>query len=245
MFNWSEADKIAIPVMMLIVAALAVALAFLLRGKSEKIKNIPLHIIAALMIGLEIAKQLYFLISGTYHLGVIPVHFCSYMIMIISLAQWLPKKYSTFFQVPAVVFSILIWALLLIHPSSMIGNYSATMFQSFPGFHSFFFHSLVVCYAVFRLVLCKHSLKWIYLLSFPVCVLFYAAYAVPVAFKLGFNYINILYSYFQPLENFRLSCGQVAYDILLFSIAIAVSCLIFVVWFFIIKLINKRRKKNA
>jgi hypothetical protein len=68
---------------------------------------------------------------------------------------------------------------------------------------------------------------------------------VPVAFKLGFNYINILHSYFQPLENFRLTCGQVAYDILLFSIAIAISCLIFTVWFFIIKLTTKRRKKNA
>ena len=56
MFKWSDADKIAIPVMMLIVAALAVALAFLLRGKSEKVKNVPLHIIAGLMIALEVAK---------------------------------------------------------------------------------------------------------------------------------------------------------------------------------------------
>lgn len=245
MFKWSNADLIAIPVMLIILFSLAVLLYFLLRYKSEKIKNIPLHIISCLLIVLEVAKQIYYLASGNYPLSVIPAHFCSLIVVIIAFAQFLPRKGARFFQVPAVVFSIIVLLLLLVHPHSMIGSASQTFYLNFPGFHAFAFHWLVIAYPIFRLFLISHILHWKDFFSIPICILFYASYAVPIAFTLKFNYINILHSYFPPLESFRLSCGQVAYDIVLFLIAIAVCCILFAIWYFIDIIIKKRRNKKC
>lgn len=244
MFKWTRDDAIAIPIMLLIVIVMTIAFHFLLKNKSEKIKNIPLHVIAGLLIALEIAKQIYFIVDG-YVLYAAPIHFCSLIILIICLAQFLPKKIAKFFYVPSVIFSLIVLVLLLVHPHSMIGNASTLMFATFPMFHTFMFHSLVIAYAFFRIVLIKHNLKWLDMLSCPACILFYACYAVPLAFHFNSNYINILYSYFAPLESFRINCGQVAYDIVLFLIAIAVCSLMFLLWFGIQKIILKRREKHG
>lgn len=245
MFKWSNTDVIAIPIALVLILGLAVLFYFVLKNKSDKVKHIPLYVVAISLVVLEVTKQIYHAVRGTYNVNTIPVHFCSLIVVIICLAEFLPKKISKYFNIPSVVFSLITLGLLLIHPSSMIGKSSANIFGNFSNFHAFMFHIIVIAYPIFKLAILRHKISFKQSLSLVVCVLFYATYAVPVAFALNNNYVNIIYSYFAPLENFRNTCGQVAYDVLLFIIVIAVSYAVFGIWYLIEKLIEKRRLKNA
>lgn len=244
MFKWSDSDKIAIPIMLAIVIMLCVGFHFLLKNKSEKIKRIPLISIASLLIMLEVAKQLYFIIKGTYTANHIPAHFCSLIVIIIALAEFLPKKLSKYLDVPSIIFPIICALLILIHPKAMIGNSSSGIFASFPNFHAFMFHALVVAYPLLKLTLIRFELKLSYCFSLACCIVFYGCYAIPIAFAFNNNYVNILWSMFEPLEKFRQSCGQVLYDIVLFLIGVGASIGLYLIWYFIDKKTKQRRKLN-
>ena len=245
MFRWSDSDKIAIPIMLGCIILVSVALFFILRNKNEKIKRIPFKIISLSLIILEVVKQIYFISTGTYTARQIPAHFCSLIVIIIALNEFLPKKFSKWLDASSVVFPIIALVLLLVDPKSMIGSSSSNIFKNFPTFHAFMFHALVVAYPILKLTTIKieHNLK--YCFTFVGIIVFYASYAVPIAFKFNHNYINILKSAFPPLEKFRLACGQLAYDLVLFVIGVSVSILIYLIWYFIEKLVKKRRNKNA
>lgn len=245
MFKWSQADLIAIPIALFSIVALTIILYFVTKNKSDKIKSIPLKVVAGFLIVLEIAKQIYYISSGTYPLNVIPVHFCSLIVVLIAFAQFMPAKIANWFHVPSVVFSFVVLPLVLVHPHAMIGSASQGVFVNFHHFHAFVFHMLVIAYPIFNLVLIKKQLKLSNSFNLVACIAFYASYAIPVAFKLNINYMNILYSYFAPLEEFRLACGQVVYDIVLFLISMLACVCLFMLWYVIDKKVTQRRNKNA
>lgn len=245
MFKWSESDKIAIPIMFLCIILICVGLYFIMKNKEDKIKRIPLKIICLALILLEIIKQLYFIIKGTYTVNHIPAHFCSLIVVIIALTEFLPKKLSKWLEVPSVVFPIIAIILVLVHPQSMIGSSSSKIFLDFPNFHAFIFHALVIAYPIVKLTIIRFDLKIKYCFSLVGCIVFYACYAVPIAFSLNNNYINILWSMFAPLEKFRLQYGQILYDTILFIIGVGASIAIYLIWYSIDNLIKKRRNRNA
>lgn len=245
MFKWSSSDKIMIPIMLFSIIIISLVLFFVLRNKSEKVKRIPLMVISVSLIVLEVVKQIYFISKGTYTANHIPAHFCSLIVFIIAFAEFLPKKLSKWLEVPSVVFPIIALVLLLVHPQSMIGGSSGKIFKDFPNFHAFMFHALVVAYPIIKLTIIRIENNLKYCISLVGCIVFYGSYAIPIAFKFNNNYINILRSMFPPLEKFRVSCGQVWYDIVLFLIGVGASILIYLIWYFIEKLVNKRRNKNA
>ena len=245
MFKWSYYDKIALPIVLAFIICISILLHFLLKNKSEKIKQIPLHIISVTLIILEITKQIYFIATNTYTAKVLPIHFCSLIVVIIALTQFLPKKISKWLDVPSIIFPLAVMVLILIHPYAMIGNSSQTMFISFTRFHAFYFHALIMLYPILKLSLIKFNLKLKYSLSIIGCLVFYSTYAIPLAFKLNNNYLNILHSDFYPLEQFRLTYGQVAYDIVIYVLGISVCVGVYLIWYLIYKLKEKRRLKHA
>lgn len=245
MFKWSSSDKIAIPIALLTIVGVAILLNFLLKNKSEKVRHIPLMAISVALVLLEVVKQIYLLATNTYQLWNIPVHFCSFIVVIIALAEFLPKKLAKYLDIPSCVFSILALLLLLAYPRSIISNSSSAIFKNFANFHAFFFHILVASYPIMKLTLVKIEFNIKQCLSLIVGVLIYAIYAIPIAFSIRVNYMNILQNAWQPLENFRLSCGQIAYEIVWIAICIAFCELIYFILYLINKLIYKRRNKNA
>ena len=246
MFKWSESDKIAIPITLTIIIVLAIILNFTLKNKSEKIKKLPLQILALIVVVLEFGKQFYFIVLDTYELYALPIHFCTLILVLMALSQFLPSKIAKFFKAPAFVFSIIVFALVLVHPSSMIGKATSNIFGNFKNFHTFTFHFTVIAYPIFSIALSNYKPRLKDCINICCTVVFYATYAVPLAFHFKANYVNILYSFFEPLENFRLSAGQVAYDILLFLIGISAGCLVLIIYWSIDKLILKiKEKKHA
>lgn len=245
MFKWSCDDKIAIPILLVIIIGSSILLRFLLKNKSEKVKQFPLCIISITLIVLEVAKQIYFGVSGIYTKNTLPIHFCSFIIILIALTQFLPKKVSRWLEAPSVVFTLMVLLLVLVHPKSTIGDTSKTMFTSFPNFHIFYFHALVMWYPVLKLSLTKFDLKAKYCLVIVGCILIYGAYAVPLAYTLGNNYLNILSNVVPIFERFRLAYGQVLYNIVWFLGLIVVCLGVYFLWYGINKLLEKRRDKNA
>lgn len=243
MFKWSDTDKIVLPVMLVAIIFIAVFLWCLLKGKNEKIRKIPLQIIAVIVIMLEISKQVYYL-TTTYITYALPIHFCTLVLILMPLSQFLPKKVAEYFKSPTLVFSLIISVLIYIHPKSMIGDATATIFTSFPSFHTFAFHFCVVAYSIFSIALNDYTPRLKHCFVLCGTVAFYGCYAVPLAFSLNANYVNILYSYFEPLEQFRQSCGQVAYDILLFLIGVIGSCLVLILYWSVFNLIKRNKEKK-
>ena len=73
--------------------AFSILLGYLLRNQSEKIRLIPVQIIAVVIIVLEIIKQTFSIIEG-YDLYHIPLHFCSLFLFLIPLAAFYNGKHK-------------------------------------------------------------------------------------------------------------------------------------------------------
>ncbi|MBR6737297.1 MAG: YwaF family protein [Clostridia bacterium] len=239
MFTWSATDKVALPIGIATVFILAVLLRIILKNKSEGLKKLPLRILAVTGVLLEIAKQIYFIfIADSYITYALPFHFCTLILIMLPLAQFLPNKVARFIKAPATVFSLLVFALILIHPRSMIGNATQNLLV-FTSFHTFAFHFVVVAYGVFSIFLQDYTPRYKDAFSLIFCVLFYASYGIPAAFTLKSNYIKILSAPEIPfLDNIRLTCGQVLYDVVLFSGIILIAVLVLFAYTFIYKKIK-------
>lgn len=245
MFIWSKSDKIALPIAIAVVFLLAIIFRLTLKNKRNSIKTLPLKTLAVMGVVLEIAKQIYFIfIADVYIKYALPFHFCTLILITLPLAQFLPNKISKYLKAPAVIFSLLVFLLVLIHPSSMIGNATANLLK-FTSFHTFTFHFVVVAYGVFSIFLEDYAPSLKHFWTLIGYVAFYASYGVPMAFTFNSNYIKILSAKEIPfLEQFRLNCGQLAYDVLLFTGITVIAILVLTVYYLIYNLI-KRGKNNA
>lgn len=245
MFIWSASDKIAIPVTVLIICVAAIVLYFLLRNKSSAIKRIPLQIISVFVIGLEIAKQIYYSSQPEFDYYVLPLHFCSMILLLMPLSQLFGDRFGKIFKPMAFVYSLLVFILVLVNPNALIGASTSGIFASFHNFHAFFFHFSVIAYFILSVALCDYKPEYKHCINVSGGVALYAVYAVPCAYLLNANYVNILQSYFEPLEKFRLWAGQIWYNVVLFIIAVVGVCALCVLSCLVYKLFHKTNKSTA
>ncbi len=243
MFNYSSSQKLFMPIALLVMIVLGVVLRLLLKNKSEKVKNIPLTIIAFMLLGLEIGKQIYYLFFVEYITYALPFHFCTLVIFVIILTQVFGKKLNAFFKPIAFSFSGLATFMLYIAPTSLIGNSLDNLFLNYYTFHTCAFHHLLVLYFILTISLGTYQPKLTDCFKNVGGIIFYGLYATPIAFALNTNYVNILKSTIGILENIRLSCGQFVYDAIWFLFCSACSALICVAYYYLLKLITFIKSK--
>ncbi|MCL2570582.1 MAG: YwaF family protein [Firmicutes bacterium] len=145
---WTTRDAIIYPISLAIMLCIAVGCYFIFRGKCNKYKIIPFQIVAGLFLGLEIAKQLVGLIAfDEYRMFWLPLHICSGIILFLPFAVFLKQKWNI-----TKVFWDLSFVVALMGSVALLGSPSDTVSQSqslfidadFMGYHSFFFHLLMV-----------------------------------------------------------------------------------------------------
>lgn len=211
MFDWSSSEKIVLPIAFVINVLIATLICLLTKNKSKKIKRIPLTIITILVIILEIAKQIYFIFTK-YNVYALPLHFCSLFIYFYIIANFI-KKGEHFGDVMTLSYSIVVIIAIICNPSNVIGESCDNIFQSFPVFHSFFYHFLMILY--FSILLASNLIETSKKDFLYICfgIIGYAIIAVPLAYILNANFCNILYSNYSFLESIRTSCGQFFYTI--------------------------------
>lgn len=241
MFNWSSGDKEVLPRALIIIIVCALAIAILLR-KHERLKKLPLKLLALLIVGLETAKQIYYNTYEPFTLYILPLHFCSTFIWLIPLAQFTRGKFNKFVKPMPFCYSIVVTALIYAYPRVLLGNSTADVFGSFHNTHTIMFHHVMVAYFVFSLASGDYKPSKFDFAPLITGILFYAAYAVPASYLLGVNYVNILRSDFPPLENLRLVAGQTVYDIVLCLVAIAAVLMIWLACFGASKLFSASQK---
>lgn len=239
MFKWTRSDVIVLPLVLLGLILLALAARFLLRKKEGWIKRIPLILISLLVLGLEIAKQCLYAGKPDFNFYVLPLHFCSLFVVLFPLSQLLGERVGSVFKPMAFCYAVAVMALTYANPLGLIGTSTGDVFGSFQNFHTFFFHHAVIAYVLFTIALNDYKPKFRDCINVAGGVVLYVCYAAPCAYMLNSNYANILFSQFEPLEDFRLYAGQIWYNVVLFMIGIASMVLICVIYNLIYKAIHK------
>ncbi len=238
MFNYSQSQKNFMPLALVVMIVLCVVLRLALKNKKDNIKNIPLTVIALLLLLLEIGKQIYYIFFVDYITYALPFHFCTLVIFVIIITQIFGKKVNGFFKPIAFSFSGLVTFMLYIAPTSLIGNSLDNLFFSYYTFHTFAFHHLVVFYFLLTISLNVYKPRLLDAIKPILGIIFYGTYATPIAFALNTNYVNILRSTIGFLENIRLTYGQFIYDAIWFLFCSTCSALICIAYYYFLKLIN-------
>lgn len=154
---WSaEHGKTLIPAVIVMIV-IGIVLRILLKNKDEKIRMIPLQIIAVLLLLLEVGKQGISLYRG-YDLYHLPFHFCSLYIFMLPLMAFYQGKHKGFVRAITAAISAALFLLMLIYPCLI---YSADnirlFFEDYFSFHTVFFHNLVMLGFVLILALDLHE----------------------------------------------------------------------------------------
>lgn len=239
MLNYTKAELIVLPVALIVIVAITVGLYFLLKNKSENIRRIPLIVIAATILVLEVVKQIINICEG-YSLWAIPLHFCSLFLFFFAFASFFKGKFAEFGKTMSFVCGTLFLLLFYINPTSIIGDSCKNIFASFSSFHTFIYHHFIILFYFIMLSLGLYQPTKMSLLHPIIGICGYAAIAIPMAYALNVNFCNILTSNIPFMETFRVACGQVAYLALMIIFACGVGCLAV----YVMLLINKKIKRK-
>lgn len=228
---YTRSELIVLPIALLCILILSITSYFILKNKSEKVKNIPLAIIAILILLLEGAKQIRSAVMGTYNSWTIPLHFCSLFIFFFPLATLVPnKKIKAFGSTMSLACSLWMTVLFYFGPRTIIGGSCENIFASFYNFHTFFYHHLVILYLFTGIALNQFKISKKFYIHTLIGMTTYALIAVPAAHLLNTNYCNILTSNIPFMETIRINYGQVLYTIFLYLaglVGATLSCFLY------------------
>lgn len=238
MFDWSTKEKIILPIMLVAILIFAIVICMFTKNKSEKVKRIPLLIITIIILGLEIAKQIYYICIG-YDTWALPLHFCSLFMFFYVFSNFAKGKLQRFGDIMTLSCSLVVIALFYINPSNIIGESCENVFASFSSFHTFIYHHLMFLYYFIFLGSNLIVSKFSDLLYIVIGISSYAVIAITFAYLLNTNFCSVLYNSFAPFEAIRTSCGDAVYLMFLFTLGILGTSTIYTIYTLINKNINK------
>lgn len=202
---WSPAHLRTLLPALFVMLGLSIGLRMLLKKKSDKIRMIPLQVIAGLLLLLEVGKQVVSYKQG-YDLYHIPLHFCSLLLFTLPAMAFYKGKYVK--QVRAIgtatcgaIFWLTAIYPCLIYSAGNIENF----FVNYLDFHTVAFHNLAML--AFMLIVAldlhapvrkgEHKLIIWFLTVF--CIL-----AAIMSQLLETNYAGFYHCNVPPVENLRL-----------------------------------------
>lgn len=240
----------AIAVMLLV----SLVLGKLLKDKPEKIRKIPLQIIAVLLLVLEAGKQGVSLSRG-YDLYCLPFHFCSLFLFTLPVMAFYNGKHKT--AVAGVTTSLCasLFLLMLIYPALIYsGGNVVQYFEDYMSFHTVTFHNLVML--AFPMILAlrlytpseKGELKPAVLFTVGFCVV-----SASMAHLLKTNYANYYHCNIPPLEEVRVSLQGVLGTVgtqILYVVIVSILNILFVMMAYgvtrmVMRLLTPMKRKEA
>ncbi len=253
MFKYNTSDIIVLSISLVLIILSSIGLHFWLKDKKTSVRKIPLQIIGVLIVLLEIVKQIYYFTlykkTGNFDLYVLPLHFCSLFIVLFPVIQFSKPKIADKLRPLAVAYSLLMTIMLYVNPHALLASACNNIFLNFHNFHTYLFHHLVIAYFVYTIALNDYHPHKNDFINCCLGVAFYGLYAIPFAYILKVNYVNILYSVFEPLEKIRQLLlsktsyvfTQIIYDLFMFLIACLTLTLISKIYYLVY---NAKNNKN-
>lgn len=189
---WTQTHAITILPAFAVFAVFAFLLGRALRNKDERVRYIPLQIIAVVLLLLEVGKQGVSIANGydPYH---IPLHYCSLYLYLLPMHAFYRGKHRATVDACAFGCTASLVAFMLIMPAVVYGDWNIKgLFNSYFDFHTVVFHNLVCLYFFLTVALrlqpagCKRDTK--VLAAFMTA---YVAVAAVVANVTQVNYQNM------------------------------------------------------
>ena len=151
-----EHSRTLLPAVAVMVLA-AVILRFAIGKKAHNIRMIPFRILTAILILLEIGKQVQSLRLG-YDLYHLPFHFCSlFIFMLPSMALWRGKHSQTVYGITAALCTATA-LLTLIYPNLIYSAWDVNHFyDNYFAFHTVAFHNIVIFQCILIIALYLHE----------------------------------------------------------------------------------------
>ena len=257
---WTKEHVYTLIPTMVIEIILAIVIGHFMKGKSDKVRMIPIKIIAVILLLLEVWKQIYSIING-YDLYRLPFHFCSLFLFFVPIAAFYDGKYKDIFRLLSIVISTCLFLFMTIYPNivysgdSIISSLNFITFKGgwFIDFHSWVFHGLALFlfFLFVALDVCnlnkKKDLK-IIVIAFSI----YCLIVGPFSQIVKTNYNNFYHSNAPFIEDIRLKLveslswgGQLIYVLIISIGTILVPIISYFVFKGVLALKNKITHKEA
>ena len=214
----------------LVFAVLTFIAVKLIGKRTERVRRIPLQIIAVTILVLEVLKQINsFGEDGTYNMYSLPFHYCSLFLYLLPLDSFYHGKFKPFISAAnfACLASLALDMILMpavIYPAYQILDYT----KNFANFHTVTFHNLVVLYFMLTVALKLYDLNTkrdIKIMTVFLAV--YVAIAAVLSYTLKVNFHNLYSCNILFIENARVAMinaigvfGIIIYVSLLFILTI-------------------------
>ena len=256
---WSSIHAKTVLPSIAVMIVLAITIGWLLRNKSEKIRMIPIQVISVVIMLLEVAKQIYCIVTG-YDLYSIPLHFCSLFLYFLPAMAFYFGKHKNIVRMMSVIACTALFFAMLIYPTIIYGESSILSFTTdFLSCHTVLYHNIVMFAFLLILALRLFDVNTKQDLIVILCTfLGYGIIASSMANILKTNFNNYYYSGIGPVENLRLSViqnmggyGQILYVFAMIAIMVALMFLaygfirLYIVIFDKIKQKINSKKQNA
>ena len=243
---WTVEHVITILPAFVIFIGIAILVGWLLRDKSEKIRRIPLQVIAVILIGLEIAKQIEAGIGG-YDLYALPFHYCSLFLYLLPLHAFIGGRFRKYVNAATLGCLASLFFFMLVMPAIVYSEYNIIdFFGSFGSFHTVTFHNLVILYFVLTLSLKLYEFNIKRDLSvMAIFLAIYVVIATVLSHTLKTNFHNLYKCNLAPVEDIRLMMvdklgwfGQAIYVAVLFILTIIFAYIAYFLCYLVLKLIE-------
>lgn len=243
--GYTHAEFVVMFLALFIILVLGVILRFTLKNKPLAIRQIPLQIIAASLVLIEIVKQIYRISTGTWTTRCLPFHFCSFFLIWFAVALFTRGKTRQLMYFCSLTGGFIMTIVMYFAPRIILQEASSVFWDSFNHYHTFFFHMGVVAYWIWMLMLNiyqpdHHHVK-------KAIILYTTFYFVTIAGAFIFkeNFADVLYPSLKVFDQFRLTAGQFAYDVGLLTVGVGLTaCVAHLVFFATSKLYQHNLKEN-
>ena len=232
----THAEFMMIFMALFVILVVGVILRFTLRRRSEAVRNLPLMVLAGVLLLLEVTKQVYHLVCGDWRTWYIPLHFCSYFLVWYAVALFTRGRVRQIMYFCSLVGGITVTILLFVAPRMILFGALDNLWDTFNHFHTYFYHMGVMAYWIWLLMLNVYHPRRGHI--YQVVVLYLGFFFVTIIGGHIFreNYTNVLHSRnIGVLENLRLSVGQFPYTVLLLLIGVTVITVVSCATYFVMQ----------
>ena len=229
MFEWSVNDAIVLLIALVVIVVVTILLAYILRGRSEKVKKIPLYVISGLIIILEIVRQVNYIVAG-YDLNVIPLHFFNLVLFAFPLMLFSKGKLKSLGNAMTIVVVTMCAICLYLTPGKVLGSEAtSTMFTNFDSFYIVLYYQLSILFLSLSFVLQLLDFDISTIVYFWLSFLIYSAFILVLSYWLEVAFINPLEYLVPVLEDFRLKFGMILYSTVMFLLTCGIGGILFMV----------------
>ena len=250
---WTSTHLYQILPTFLIFAVVAVIAANTLGKLKPSLRYIPLQVIAAILLVLEVMKQINAAKGGSYDMYALPFHYCSLFLYLLPFHAFYHGKHSRIIN--AIAFGCLASLTLdmilmpaVIYSADNVKNF----FVGFGDFHTVAFHNLVVLYFMLTIALklyefnVKRDIK-----AMSIFLTCYVVIAAILSHTLEVNFHNLYRCNIDFLENIRAMVvdkigvfGTLLYVFVLLILTVLFAYAAYFLSKLIITAINKLKKNS-